>query len=456
MNKIRLVVHDYKRFSKHNTPPTFDFNCINMHIERLQENFTEEKRQNWTQGNKIQLHRLINSSKIELVSREQMFSLEDSIREIPTFYLVTIPDIGGMFDTGWIKWLPSDVKNFLRSSGIPILLSQPGEFGFEWIDVKHDHSWISNIVTYFLSKLTQENIHNPVIIHNMSKTYLNLNFKNRSCDSVYSRQWIEHVKMTDNLNSQPINFDQHIQNIENKRVFFSSNRAPREARCLFLLELLKRDNLQFGHISFLCEAPATVKLSREEVKQFFDSMYFYSKGKIDESEFITYRNKALDMLPLELDSNILERNNHVILNNNINQYRLNSIFEVVIETHDFTRESVFAGVLSEKVFWPILNQMPFIIIGHRNNVQLLHDLGFKTFEEEFGIEQDQPSIYSQINNANLTISKFSHMQKLEIKKWLESDQVKNKILYNYNHLINTDWNKNEVENLISVFNKLMF
>lgn len=451
MNKIRLIVHDYSKFSKHSTPPDFDFNCINMHIEHMQEHFTNIKRHNWTQGNKIQLHRLIAGGNVEIISHEQMYSIEDSVQEVPTFYLVTIPDIGGMFETGWIKWLPSNVKNFLNSTGIPILLSQPGEFGFEWIECKDDYSWVSQTVNYFLNRLTQEGIHNPVIVHNMSKVYLDLVFKNRACASVYSRQWIEHVKTKANIESQPITFDQHIQNINNKKVFFSSNRAPREARCLLLLGLLKHDNLQWGHISFLCEAPATVKLSREDTKKFFDSLFFYSKTKLNESESIDLLDKALDMLPLELDNNITERNNHVILNTNINQYRLNSIFEVVVETHDFTREAVLAGVLSEKVFWPILNQMPFIVLGHRENSRLLRELGFKTFDDDFEIKVDNASIFSQVDSANRVISRFSCMNKQEIKSWLESDQIRNKIIHNYNHLINTSWNQNEIDALIKSF-----
>ena len=456
MDKIRLIVNNYQRFSKFQSHLNYDFDCINTNLSKLQEFVTGYKRTNWNDGNKVQWNRLIATGKVELISLEQMYSIEDEFDKFPTFFLVTIPEIGGMFDTNWLYWLTENTKNFLKSTGIPILLSQPGEFGFEWLESNDKFAWTSHVFVYFMNKLRAEGLANQIVIHNMSKIYMDLTAGDLNCESVYSRQWIEHVKINDNLTSGTISYDQHVQNINNKRLYFSSNRAPREARCLLLLNLLKNNHLDKGHLSFLCEAPATVKLSTDQIKAYFDSLKHFLKFYSVAENYVDYCDSAMSLLPIELDTNINDRNNHVILNNNINHYRLNSLFEIVVETHDFTRDAVQAGVLSEKAFWPILNQMPFILIGHRRNVDLLHELGFETFEPEFGLTHSTTAnIVEQVEGTNRVLNNFSNYSNEERLSWFTSDAVKRKILHNYNHLINTDWNSNEIGSLADTFRKIM-
>ena len=457
MQKIRLIVNNYQQFSKHQTHRDYDFDCVNTNLSKLQEFVTGHKRQNWNEGNKIQWNRLISTGNVELISHEQMYSIEDEITKYPTFYLITIPDIGSMFETNWIYWLPTNVRNFLKSSGIPILLSQPGEFGFEWLESNDKFAWLSHVFVYFMNKLKSEGLTNKVVVHNMSKLFMVMKERDMFCESVYSRQWIEHVKIGENLNSGTVKYEQHLENFDNKKLFFSSNRAPREARCLLLLSLLKNNHLDLGHFSFLCEAPATVKLSTEEVEGYFNSLKSFSKPYASSEDLLDYYESAMSILPIELDTNVESRNKHVILNSSINQYRLNSLFEIVVETHDFSRESVQAGVLSEKSFWPILNQMPFILLGHRRNTELLHELGFETFEKDFDSNIVATSdIFEQANCVNRVIAKFKNYSKQQQLEWFTSDSVKNKILHNYNHLISTDWNNNELEHLGMVFSNIMF
>lgn len=457
MQKIRLIVHSYEQFSKHTQHHKYDFDCINTNLSKLQEFTTGHKRQNWNDGNKVQWDRLISTGNVELISYEQMYSIEDEIDKYPTFYLVTVPEIGGMFDTGWIYWLPKNTLNFLKSTGIPILLSQPGEFGFEWIDSNDKFAWLSHVFIYFMNKLRSEGLSNKIIIHNMSKLFMGLEDREMFCESVYSRQWIEHVKIKENLSSGTITYEQHLENFDNKKLFFSSNRAPREARCLLLLSLLKHNHLDLGHMSFLCEAPATNKLSKEEIAGYFKAFRLFSEPYTSSDDYQNYYDSVVDMLPIELDVNVDSRNKHVILNDDINHFRLNALFEIVVETHDFSKEPVQAGVLSEKVFWPMLNQMPFILMGHRRNIDLLHELGFETFEKDFNVSMlNDSDIFVQADCVNRAIAKFNNYSKQHRLDWLKLDSVKNKILHNYNHLISTDWNNNEIENLGAAFNSIMF
>lgn len=456
MQKIRLIVQDYTRLSNHVIGERYDFNCINMNLSILQEHSTGVKRHNWVNGNRIQLKRLINSGDVEVYSHEQMYSIVDEVRTVPTFYVVSISEIGSMFETGWVYWLPQIALNFLRETGIPILLTQPGEFGFEWLESNFDMTWLSQVYLAFDRRLHNEGLKNPLVIHNMSKIYMNLNTEKRNCESVYSRQWIEHVRLPSNLERGTLTYQQHLDNVRNKKVFFCSNRAPREARCLLLLSMIKNNTLDAGYLSFLCEAPANVKIKQEELKNCFTSVKFFSDGKMFDP-YKEYIDQALKLLPIQLEEDENLKQEHVLVNNSINKYRLNSLFEIVTETHDFTKESVQAGVLSEKVFWPIVNQMPFVVLGHRRNSQLLEDLGFKTFDEDLIVEAHPTvNVYDRVEYINNIVKLFSNFTPDERFHWLNSDVVRKKIEHNYNHLVNTNWNKDEVGALADAFKKVMF
>jgi hypothetical protein len=399
---------------------------------------------------------LINGGDVEVYSHEQMYTIANEVRVVPTFYVVTISEISAMFETGWVYWLPKNVLSFLKETGIPILLSQPGEFGFEWIESNDDVSYLSQLFLAFDLRLQNEGLTNPLVIHNMSKIYMTLSTEKRMCESVYSRQWIEHVRLPSNLARGTLTYEQHLDNIHNKKVFFCSNRAPREARCLFFLSLLKNNTLKEGHVSFLCEAPANIRLSDEEIKNCFTSLNFFSNPNCFEP-YADYVEQALSMIPLELNEDDELKKEHVLVNNSVSTYRLNSLFEIVTETHDFTREPVQAGVLSEKIFWPIVNQMPFVVLGHRRNSQLLEDLGFKTFDDDFLVESHPTvNIYDRIDYVNRIIKVFINLTAKERYDWLNSDVIKEKIKHNYNLLVNTDWNKDEIAALSNAFKKVMF
>lgn len=58
---------------------------------------------------------------------------------------------------------------------------------------------------------------------------------------------------------------------------------------------------------------------------------------------------------------------------------LNIVSETIVPTFDQNK-----SFLSEKPFKPILGMRPFIMYGHPNNIAKLKELGFETFDEDFG------------------------------------------------------------------------
>jgi len=105
------------------------------------------------------------------------------------------------------------------------------------------------------------------------------------------------------------------------------------------------------------------------------------KGVDDLEKWEGYDNTLVqDILSFEMQTPIycdtlsdVEHNNHKLINH---KFFNQSYFNFVVETH-FDNDTIF---LTEKTFKPILNLQPFIIIGNPGSLQLLKNLGYKTFE----------------------------------------------------------------------------
>lgn len=76
-----------------------------------------------------------------------------------------------------------------------------------------------------------------------------------------------------------------------------------------------------------------------------------------------------------------EHNDHKIITD---EFHRESYWNFVVETH-YEQDTVF---LTEKTFKPILNLQPFIIVGNPGSLELLADLGYKTFDGYIKEEYD--------------------------------------------------------------------
>jgi hypothetical protein len=100
-----------------------------------------------------------------------------------------------------------------------------------------------------------------------------------------------------------------------------------------------------------------------------------------------------------------QHNNHKLI---LDDYFKEAYWNFVVETH-FDHDTVF---LTEKTFKPILNLQPFIIIGSPGSLDLLHSLGYKTFDgyisEEYDvIEDDEDRMHSVLTEA-LAVAESDH------------------------------------------------
>lgn len=115
-----------------------------------------------------------------------------------------------------------------------------------------------------------------------------------------------------------------------------------------------------------------------------------------------------------------DHNNHKLVNHNFfNQ----AYFNFVVETH-FDNDTIF---LTEKTFKPILNLQPFVIIGNPGSLQLLKDLGYKTFEtvikEDYDKIVNHKDRMSQLLKSTFDLCNLSHKHHIRIQQII-SDTLK--------------------------------
>lgn len=104
-------------------------------------------------------------------------------------------------------------------------------------------------------------------------------------------------------------------------------------------------------------------------------------------------------------------------------------FSIISET------MILKRFITEKVYKPIYNLHPFIIMGSHGILDILKKQGFYTFEEFFDESYDEvidPKI--RLTKVVDEIEKFVKLSNLEKQKKFES--IKDKLIYNKKHFIN--------------------
>ncbi len=143
----------------------------------------------------------------------------------------------------------------------------------------------------------------------------------------------------------------------------------------------------------------------------------------NESEelLLEYSQKIADMLPYEIDTQILTMEQKESFQNidvNPKHVYADTYLNIVTETNGWDEIDAF---WSEKIWRPILNLQPFIFIGPYNSLNRLHKLGFKTFhpfiDESYDRERDMTIRIKMIEEQ---IVKFKNLSIKEIHDWYYS------------------------------------
>jgi hypothetical protein len=437
---LRFIVEDVDGTAPQN------FICMNTVIWNLRNQYTSATVSGWYGINQQYFGDLCMRAGCELIPSSQVAHILPDNK--PTFYLVTVPELFGSFNPTWVYWLKPEVLNFLIERKIPILITQVGEYENNTVTVNGDEIAVSDQLQRLVHVLDEHGLHeNTLIFHNSTLCMENLNMHNRRVVSVYSRFWLEHSKRMithDNYGADSVvTFEQHMASAKPKE-FLCLNRMWRDNRPLFLLS--QQQHLHLGEVSCLGN-PGEFQNPELTAQRMWDILNGIRDQALCE-KYSTAIPTVSAQLPMTLSVDAHSRDSNNQNNPDINQLRKTVWYEVVNETyHNISEDAAKFAVITEKSFRPILNQMPFVNNGYRLNHQLLNQLGFQDFREEFDLGDYDGAIWERMEQLNHAIQRLSVMSDDDKRLWLA--RSREKILHNFDRLINTDWAVNECQQLIS-------
>lgn len=176
------------------------------------------------------------------------------------------------------------------------------------------------------------------------------------------------------LNKNNIN---HKWNFNSKKGLFIPGKIFAYNRCVLMYALYKENLLPNLNWSFY---------GSEKNKERLKKIYFSNLNNDEFENFINHCNRKID---INDDTRIIfDSNGEVILLSPWpydSSIYSNTAYSIVSETY-FHYGKI--PTLTEKTFRPILNKHPFIILGASGTLDLLKNLGFKTFIEYLPINYD--------------------------------------------------------------------
>lgn len=370
--------------------------------------------------------------------------------EIPVFYFVKIAITQDHLNPLWINGISKKSLKILIDHEIPIILSQPKEYFLDLID--NENPWRPSSITDLLDKKLVEVglFKNNLIIHGIVKNFNDIDYFSTGQRKIflhYSYYFFEKAKI---MLQEENNFcmpEDHIVTEKNK-IALCLNRQPRELRCLLLSYLV--NHIENSIFTMLAEEPLHNELSSEQLYEVFENNINLinnedlKKSLLDRLDI--FKEKYPEYYRIKEIEN--ETKNHAGINYKINDARKKVLFELVTETHSFKHQNVKVAIITEKTLWPILNHLPFTVLGHQYNLKFLKQLGFNVFEEwllyEYQVSENIEEIIIHCDNLFKKYITDKNMSKM-------FESCVNGCKENYLLLKNTDWKNKEKEDLIRIF-----
>jgi hypothetical protein len=198
--------------------------------------------------------------------------------------------------------------------------------------------------------------------------------------------------------------------------FLSFNGQPRGHRIICMGLLCAYDLIPLGHISYNCFVFGKNIDELPTSEDFYnDPMIKYGQSNPEVFQLLVdNKEKICNLKSIFLDTTFEDQRSRGRLHDTKKEYYEDTYFSLVTETLCMLNESNsgetgIGRILSEKTFKAIVNRHPFIILGVPKSLQLLKDLGYKTFS---------PWINEDYDNELDSITRI-HMVVKEVKKLAE-------------------------------------
>jgi hypothetical protein len=240
------------------------------------------------------------------------------------------------------------------------------------------------------------------------------------------------------------------------QVSISISQYPVVTNLKYKSELVTENDLVYSHIrkcKFLClnrtMKPHRYVLAYHAVKKNLIENNYYSflnsfesdarsiKGSLAallplEASLDEYSRKIKNILPLHIDTHGLDEQQRCEMTwtNNKKELYLNSYINIVSET---SFEKLKNPFISEKLWKPVINLQPFILVGNYQTLKFIKDLGFKTFSPF--IDESYDDVFDPIERMKLILQEIDRINSLPVKKihdWYHS--IKDILIFNRNKL----------------------
>jgi hypothetical protein len=219
-----------------------------------------------------------------------------------------------------------------------------------------------------------------------------------------------------------------LENKDYTKKFLNFNRRWRPHRPAFVAFLACHNLLDSGHVSLALSDDNT-----NWDKAWYDVVAIHKKSLQELELLLSNKDKILNLPPLYLDRTDLERN-HVTLLPSTKQLYRNTYFSVVSETNYYEYLGV-GRFLSEKVFKPIAQQHPFIILGRPGSLEALRSIGYKTFNGL--IDESYDREIDDIKRMGMVIKEVNRLCELDKRSLtIFLKEAKKICIDNYNILLN--------------------
>lgn len=204
--------------------------------------------------------------------------------------------------------------------------------------------------------------------------------------------------------------------------FHCFNRTMKPHRYALAYHAVKTGLLQDNIFSFLNSFGATSETVHENLTRFFP----------DSAEILYYSQVVCDLIPYHVDTHGLDESGRgqMTSTNNRKDLYLNSYVNIVSETAFITEKKPF---ISEKLWKPVMNLQPFVVVGNYQTLKTIREMGFKTFEPF--IDESYDEVYNHKERMQLILKEIDKLNQMPIEKlheWYYS--ITDILIHNKEHL----------------------
>jgi hypothetical protein len=304
-----------------------------------------------------------------------------------------------------------------------ICLWQPNEgFPSEWINI--------NVFEEIYKELDKCGISPNNFIYVCGNWKIEKEFKEwKNNKTEYYKDW-KNIHLCAFNNERYLNFkkkwggelSKFNSSIKRERHYVCFNRELRPHRKLFLTMLLEANLLEYGMVSS----------KKFDIETFFRVPKELNLGKGLSKKLQGYAEKLVDMTPMVVDVDEWDTNHF----DTSNKWVYDATYFSLITTTWFGEDTVF---FDEKIWKPMANEHPFLVIGNYQVLKELKRQGFKTFHPYIDESYDEEK--NPYKRMKMIIKETKRLSKLtldEMNEWYKKLQPilehNNKQLYSLDSL----------------------